>query len=412
MSGDGIRHEAFFAVLGNTPENSDRWSALMAALVTLRLVDEWLAAGEADPETLAAVHAAVGAVPVGDPGRKLIGEILAPIAERGPWEFRTVAAPLFAYARWLHDGSQWALADDVYTMVWHGLLDRAHATRADTDLASQAALFAGACRRGAGEADGAEEAYATAQLLSEELGDEVRKRLAQLGQAKVAQMRGNLPAAEDALRQLIEQATGPSLADVRAKAYHDLGVTLFWRDDYNGAIEAHHHAWIGTKAPDEQLRILADIGSTLGELGYVNEARAANLMVRERANDPTLRGAAGINLMELARLERDQAEFMRYGALVAKDLASLPKNIQADYHFGMGLGFETFGDKQRALVQYDRAIEIAEAHRLGHELFRADCARDTLHDGLSNVVEPITPPPLPAVARLGTALERARVGAH
>ncbi|HWZ61271.1 MAG TPA: hypothetical protein VNW46_19980, partial [Gemmatimonadaceae bacterium] len=76
------------------------------------------------------------------------------------------------------------------------------------------------------------------------------------------------------------------------------------------------------------------------------------------------------------------------------------------------LAFETFGDKKRATEQYDIAIEIAESHKLGQELFRFDCARDALVDGLSNIVPPLTPPQLPSVDRVGRALTQARVTAH
>jgi tetratricopeptide (TPR) repeat protein len=285
-------------------------------------------------------------------------------------------------------------------------------TQADQDLASQAALFAGACRRGAGDPASADAAYAAARTLGEQLHNEVRMRKAELGRAKVSQMRGNLPAAESALHKLIAETAAPGLAEVRAEAYHELGVTLFWREEHDGAIAAYHEAWLITPAPEEQLRIVADIGSALGELGYVEPARVADLLVLERSADITLRGAAGVNLIELARLERNEAEFTRYSALVAKDLDLLPKKIQVDYHFGLGLGFETFGDADRALEEYDIAIDIAESHGLGQELFRVDCARDTLVDGLSNVLPEVTPPPLPAVVRVGRALSHARVSAH
>jgi tetratricopeptide (TPR) repeat protein len=404
MTPGGIRHEPFFAALGKTSEDSARWPSLLAALVTLRLIDEWLAARYAPPEMLAAVQTTLDTIAAADPSRQLVADLLAPVANRETPDFRAVATPLFAYARWLHDGAYWALADDVYSMVWHGLSGRTSASPADLDLASHAALLAGACRRGAGDPNGADAAYAAARALATELGDEVRVRRSELGRAKVAQMRGNLPAAEAALRALIAQTNDPKLVDVRAHAYHDLGVTLFWREDNDGALEAYRQALIHTNAPDERLRVVADIGSVLGELGYVREARIADLLVLKRSDDAELRGAAGVNLIEVARLERNEADFAHFRAVVEKELDTLPTKIQVDFHYGLGLGFETFGDRKQALAEYDLAIEIAEEHGLGQELYKIDCARDALTDGLSNAAAETSPPPLPSVRRLGEAL--------
>jgi tetratricopeptide (TPR) repeat protein len=412
MSARGIRHEAFFATLGKTPEESELWAPFLAALVTLRLIDEWLTARHVPVEMLAAVHTTLDTVAAHDPSRHLVADLLVPITRRDPPDFRSVAKPLFAYARWLHKNSHWALADDVYTTVWHGLIDHPPASKSDIDLASKAALFAGACRRGIGDAAAADEAYAEAHTLAMQLNNEVRARKAELGRAKVVRQRGNLPAAEAALRELIAQTTHPSLADVRAEAFHELGVTLFWRDEHDAAIEAYHEAWISTIDPEERLRVVVDIAGVLGELEYVEQARTANLLVRERSTDVTLQGIAGVNLIELARQDRDEAEFARYRELVAQDLERLPTKIQVDYHYCVGLGYETFGDSERALERYDLAIEIAESHGLGQELYRIDCARDAIVDGLSNVTPPLAPTPLPSVVRVGRALADARVAAH
>jgi tetratricopeptide (TPR) repeat protein len=412
VSPAGIRHEAFFATLGKMPEDHERWPALLAALVTLRMIDEWVAAQHVPAEMLAAVQTTLETVPADDPSRHLVSDLLAPIARRDTPTFRTVAPPLLAYAHWLQDNSHWPLADDVYTTVWLGLTSVARVADVDLADASEAALLAATCRRNTGDPTGAEAAYAAAHALATERGDEVRLRRAELGYAKVAQMRGNLPAAEAALRELIAHTMHPTLAGVRALAYHDLGVALFWREEYDAALKAYYEALTCPQDPKERMRVVADIGGVLGELGYVPEARIADRLVWDRSADIGLEGVAGVNLMELARLDGNEAEFARYRDLVAQKLDRLPIKTQVDYYYTLGLGFETFGDRKRALKHYDRAIELAETHGLGQELYRIDCARDTVVDGLSNVLPPVPPPHLDSVVRLGQALQRESVAAR
>ena len=135
--GGGIRHEPFFALLGKTSEDNERWPAFLAALVTLRLIDEWLVTRLAPSEMVTAVETTIATIPATNPSRQLIGDLLVPIQRHDEPDIRAVAMPLFAYAHWLHDTKQWAVADDVYTMVWHGLMNRAGITTDDLDLASQ-----------------------------------------------------------------------------------------------------------------------------------------------------------------------------------------------------------------------------------------------------------------------------------
>ena len=405
MSTPGIRHEAFFAALGKLPEDNPRWPSLLAALVTLRLIDEWLGTHHVPVEMLAAVHTTLDTVPAHDPSRTLVGDLLTPIARGDPPEFRTVVAPLLAYAHWLRTNAHWALANDVYTTVWQELISSSRTTGAELDDATDAALVAGMCRRNMGEPRDAEDAYDAARILASERGDEIRERRAQLGLAKVAQMRGNLPAAEDALHDIIANTTDPKFADVRAHAYHDLGVALFWREEYDAALQAYYKALVCPQDPQERMRVISDIGGVLGELGFVDFARIADRLVWEQCTDIGVRGVAGVNLIELARLDRNESEFERYRALVRDILAQLPMKTHVDYYYALGLGFETFGDTDRALEHYDHAIEIAESHGLGQELYRIDCARDTVADGLSNVVDNAPPAALPSVVPLGEALE-------
>jgi tetratricopeptide (TPR) repeat protein len=405
-NGGGIRHEPFFAILGKMSEDNERWPAFLAALVTLRLIDEWLLTRHAPEEMVTAVQTTIATIPATNPSRQLVGDLLAPIAAANAPDIHAVAKPLFAYARWLQNKKYWAVADDVYTMVWRGLMNGSNISSDDLDLASEAALYAGACRRNASDNNAADAAYKAARAIATELGNDERVGLAELGQAKVKQRRGDLPAAEAAIRALIARTKhNRALKKVYAHACHDLGVTLFNREEFGEAFTNYREALLHTDDRTERLRVLIDVGSVLGEINCVTEARIANAAVLRDSDDPELQGMAGINLMELARIEADRPAFQHFRGIVEQRLDTLGAKVQVDFHYTLGLGCETFQDPRRARDEYDLAIKLAEDHGLGQELYKVDCARDALADGLSNVVEPLPRPTVDSLEDLRKALE-------
>src|SRR5579859_5175738 len=127
-----LRHRAFFDALATTDESSDAWRAARAGLVTLRLLDAWCDYrhdGQASLATMRArekafkyetdaVQNVIAELPANGAERRLLSTIVARTVEAHDGETPRFIAPLFAYARALHVRGAWALAADVYLLVW------------------------------------------------------------------------------------------------------------------------------------------------------------------------------------------------------------------------------------------------------------------------------------------------------
>ena len=70
----GLRHLAFFEELGKMDESDASWRAVSAGLVTMRLVDRWIAVGstcQLDSWSVSAVREAIAQVAETTPVRRI-----------------------------------------------------------------------------------------------------------------------------------------------------------------------------------------------------------------------------------------------------------------------------------------------------------------------------------------------------
>src|SRR5579872_137400 len=162
-----LRHRAFFEALATTEEASDVWRAARAGLVTLRLLDAWSEfrhGGHASLGTLRArekafkyevdaVQNVVAELPAKGAERRLLSTIIARIVQAEDGESPRLVPPLFAYARALHLRSAWALAADVYAIVWDSYVGDCVIGEVDADVATAVALYLGICYRTIGDAE-------------------------------------------------------------------------------------------------------------------------------------------------------------------------------------------------------------------------------------------------------------------
>lgn len=397
-----LKHAPFFEALAELQGNTSAWEATAAGLVTMRLVDRWMqgmATGTVPPaEAVRPVRRAVTRLDRHHPLRAALDALSCAVSgsQQPPPPGLDPRTCLLAYARALHAQAQWALAADVYlTFI---CLAR---SPDDVEARADACLRIGACRRMMGQFAEACEAYQEAAALAALTGDATSALLARIGEANVALQRGELAAAESALERVRTEAASAELADVLARATHDLGGVVFHRATANPAVsggfdrtEMERAALLFVDArarytdADRRDRALADLAAALIMLGYGNAARDALEALVRTGGEMEIRWIATVNLIELATLDGDDALFDRYAGELAG--AALPPALAARYHLNVGDGARRFGRREDASASYMRAIAVAEAHGLAEVYVLAKTAIQALqqHHPLADVEPP------------------------
>jgi hypothetical protein len=175
------------------------------------------------------------------------------------------------------------------------------------DLAYDSQMRSGACLRETGEHEWADQAYAAAAMLATRDRDRIRVILARRGRASVLRARGNLPAADDAIEQLITDSEQVQSATVTSLLLHDRATLAWARDDRAGAVRAAFRAFdLAPDGPDRE-RILGDVAHYLEAIGADDAARVARGVLeasRLALTRPTRRSAESdrATAIELARV--------------------------------------------------------------------------------------------------------------
>jgi tetratricopeptide (TPR) repeat protein len=387
-----LRHRAFFDVLATTDEASDAWRSARAGLVTLRLLDAWIEASEGQGSLATirarekafkyevdAVQSVIAELPTKGAERRLLSSIVARLVAAHDGEPARLVPPLFAYARALHIRSAWALAADVYAVVWDSFAGDCAIGSIDGDVATAVALYLGICYRQIGDTERAVQAFRASGHLARSRGDERGMLRARLGETKVNAGRGDLPLAHEQLIDIIAAASGANCGDVRAFAWHDLAAVALQRGSFEEGIGYGYEALVSTADAIERERVLVTLSSLLLLAGHPDVARDANELLAQTGHEPVTRWAATINLIEIATIERRELDFMRHRRALAG--AGLPTDLAAECEYYIGQGHLAFGQPVLAAAAFDRAVTIAERHGLAEVLKRATTARDAVRAG-------------------------------
>jgi tetratricopeptide (TPR) repeat protein len=367
---EGLRHAPYFAELASLDERDPWWRAVSGGLVLLRLIDAWITDGAtvvaADAWGVRSVEAAIEEMPDGMPARAILGSILGALRRSRGGDMHLVAPRLMAYARSLDLDAKWALAADVYQTVI------AHAHPVDeSDVVVSAHLRLAFCHRSLGALDEASESYATASAIANDSDDMFGILRAQIGSAKIAIERGNMPRAELLLDDVIERAaTDEGLIDVHAMALQDRAGVAFFRGRYDLAVQLAYHSLELTRDPVDRDRLLSDIALAFTRLGVRSAARDAYLVVEATAQEQYQRWAASMNLMELAALEGAMPVFERY----RRSLAGMPfpPSLQAQFHLQSAEGYEALSEYGSAVNASYRARDVARQYGFHQVVFAAE----------------------------------------
>jgi|GEM_PF-859639 len=371
----GPTHMAFVAALAAMADAGDSagWTATVAGLVTLRLVDRHIARAQhalpvPGPATGHAAGHAAGGAPArarsrsprewrsagrsterGGAGRPLVAAVVDAartavdavsgadattralrqlIAASAVGDREAMAVALFRYAHLLRSDGRWTLAGDVYETV----LRLAAAPDGDgaphlRSLVPHAYDRLGYVRRMAGDIAGASAAYAAGRAAADMRGDRDSALRIRIAQANVLRELGNYPAAAAALDEIIADALasrrGDTAAgererrrwrskgdDVLALARHDRGVIANAQRQYELALEQYLAAWRAYRHPLRRERVWSDIARNLADMGLRAVARDIHLVLYVSAQEREVRVAAAINLLELAVLDGEREAFL------------------------------------------------------------------------------------------------------
>ena len=390
-----LPHLAWLEALADCEEDTSRWQALTAGYAALQLFDLWVehdlgAIAPSDLE-LRRVRKRLERVASGDPIRRCLTQLVDVMerahAPRGSEEHRLhgyeAGRVLAAYGKLLQYESSWSLSRDVHET----LID--YATGADDEeRLLDSMLMVAFCERMLGRLEEAREAYVRLRGVAASVKSEQYLLLSELGFAKIAIERGNLPAAAGMLDQILIDSRTNGQETVRAKALMDRARVANQLGDLTAAAVLGHQALECSKDPMERDRILVNLGMTLTHMGLWDQARDAYLVVTALAQEASMRWLAHVNLMELAYLEHNELQFEQYRRSITG--LRLPPYIEAVFHETCANGFCRFGRLDEATAAFHQMLDIAERHSLHEFVIKAASA-------LENVAR--VKPPLVDVAR-------------
>lgn len=372
MESDGmLRHLAFFEELGRMDEHDASWRAVSAGLVTMRLVDAWIADGPSvsrvDAWGVSAVREAIAQVSETTPIRRILSSIVDVMVASTAVDLHAMVPRLMAYAQSLEYEAKWHLAADVYATI----IAHAH-PREDSDLAIAAHLQLAFCLRTVGDLDEASETYEQATRLASSVGDLIGVLRGRLGDAKIAVARGNLPEAEMIVTETMERAEANGLVNIRARALGDRVTIAGLRGQHDNVIRYAYEAVETATDPRDKDRNLTNIATAFRHLGLTDVARDAYLILVATAQEQYVRWAAGLNLMELCAADGSELQFDKYRR--DYESADFTPFLRVMYLLHVGRGYHALSQPKAGIPYLEKAIDLARNHGLNQLLFEAEQA--------------------------------------
>jgi tetratricopeptide (TPR) repeat protein len=241
----------------------------------------------------------------------------------------------------------------------------------EADVAIAAHLRLAYCQRSMGALDDAAGTYDAASALASEVDDLFGILRAQIGAAKIALARGNMPMAEHLLEDTIERAaTREDLVDVHAMALQDRADVAYHRGRYDLSVELAYASLELTRDPVNRDRLLGGIAGAFYMLGVRSAARDAYLIIEATTQEEYLRWSATINLMEIAARDGSMPLFERY----RRSLATMPfpPTMEAQFHLQTAESYEALSLPDAAMQAARRARAVAHTYGFNKVAFAAE----------------------------------------
>lgn len=383
-----VKHQAYFDFLAASDQTAPEWQPVLAGLAALRLVDWRLdttdSNNQRDWASFESVRHVVTAMNVGDPVRAILLQ-LAEAVNQEDVNREDVGRGLLAYGRALNYAGRWALACDVFANV-----DRVAGAPANPRMSIESSIARGAAARKMGDWGASAHAYARAAHVANTVGDSASVLQADVGIANNNMARGNLPAAEFLLDNVVEKARTDGFKDVLGLALHSRATVAHLRGAYADAVRLGYEALEETDNLTARDGILADIAAAFAGMGMRDAARDGYLIVAVTAQSQWVRWQATLNLMELAAMDGREADFNAYAREM--ESAPLPPGLRAHYFVFLSAGEKRFGRHAAAEASLAAGLAFAtknQLHQIAHE---AKTAIASLESRAGSRSERVLPP--------------------
>jgi tetratricopeptide (TPR) repeat protein len=361
-----VKHQAYFDFLAGSDAGAPEWQPVLAGLATLRLIDARIDVHEShrqrDWASFESVRHVVTAVNVGDPVRATLLRLIETVNQENiPRE--DVGQALLSYGRALNFAGRWALACDAFASA-----DRIAGAPLIPRLSVEASIAHGAAARKLGDWSASADAYARAAHIANTVGDSAGALQVDVGLANNHMARGNLPAAESLLDNVVEKARAGGFDEVLGLALHSRGAVAHLKGGYADAVRFGHEALQATRNLTARDGILSDIAGSFASLGMREAARDGYLIVAVTAQSQWVRWQATLNLMELAAIDGREADFDSYAREL--EIAPLAPRLRAYYYIFLGAGQQKFGRNAEAEASLAEGLEFAQQnqlHQIAHE---------------------------------------------
>jgi len=361
-----VKHQAYFDFLAGSDQSAPDWQPILAGLAALRLIDSRLD-GEESPNdrdwaSFESVRHVVTGVRIGDPVRAILLGLIDTVNQQ-KISRETLGQGLLSYGRGLSFAGLYALACDVFASA-----DRAAGAPANPRLSVDANIEHGSAARKMVDWAASADAYARAAHIANTVGDLPGMLQVDVGVANNHFARGNLPAAESLLDNVIEKASAAEFKEVLGLALHSRASVSHLKGAYADAVRLGHEALEVTTNLTARDGILSDIAAAFAGMGMHDAARDGYLIVAVTAQSQWVRWQATLNLMELAALDGRESDFDAYAREL--EVAPLAPRLRAYYFMFLSAGQQKFGRQAEAKASLAEGLEFAtrnQLHQVAHE---------------------------------------------
>jgi tetratricopeptide (TPR) repeat protein len=400
-----IRHFAFFETIGALDETNPERISSFGGLGVLRIVDRLVEEGhDPMPNEWAELHATrrnVETMRVGDTARAILLRVLDRVATE-PALSHDLGSDLLSYGRALDLEARWPLAADVFRSVADWFPEREY-----SHLVIEASTALGAAARNAGDWKTSAAGYTRAEHLAAAAGDQEQELIARIGMATSHMVRGNLPAAEAEIEEILREAETRGSERAMAIALHARASVAHSRGDYNQAVHFGYRSLELTTNGAARDRIVADLAAAYAGLGMRDVARDAYSIVAMTSPHQSVRWQAALNLMELSIDEGDETAFDRYATELNSE--ALDPRLKSYFLLLEARGSRRFSRDDFA-ARFETAREHAAAHGLHQLAFESEAALEEKTEvpvGYTTLFA-IDSSPTAEVARIAEALQHLR----